>query len=372
MSQPSINEQVKDLKSSGFPVREGVRMNPNEHPDDIKKFGSALWLVRWAQNAFKNYPIVSRALGAKFLHESCHGMPCFVVGVGPSLDESIAELKAAQGRSIIIATDAALRALLANGITPDLVVSYDCKEDQKRLWETVAAAPPCMFNSCTHPESIASWPGPVLFFNQYHTQDDLCKTILPSVYPNLGQIPSAGTVGNMATLVAHLMGCTPICLVGMDFCYQPASVNNMVAWRYRAQDYRFATNRGAGIPDGWEKTEIKELYDNDDRIKRSFMVKGESGKDYRSDPELSFYLDAFRDIMADFKVPVVNCTPNGRIPSTLVSANKDGEVKTAIDVMTIPQVIEKFCKREYQGGRNVLAHLAKIAADPRKQPEPKR
>ena len=34
----------------------------------------------------------------------------------------------------------------------------------------------------------------------------------------------------------------------------------------------------AGVPDFWEPTEIKELYDNDERLSRSFMVKGDDGK----------------------------------------------------------------------------------------------
>ncbi len=369
MSQSSVEEQIKDLQSAGFPVRRGTRIDSKDHIDPKNKpqFGSQLWLSRWSRNVFRNYPIVSKAFGARFLHEACHAMPCFVVGVAPSLDEHIAELKAAKNRSIIISTDAALRALLANGITPDLVISYDCQDEQKRLWETVKQAPPCLFNSCTHPDSIASWPGPVLFYNQFHTQDELCKSILPTVLPELGQIPSGGTVGNMAVLAAHLMGCNPICLVGMDYCYKAIdSIEGRApSWRYRAQDYRFETNREAGIPDGWVKTEIKELYDNDDRMSRSFIVK-DDGKEYRSDPELVFYLESFKELIPAFNVPVVNCSPDGLIPHVL-SYDLNGE-KTpfTIEKMTASKAIEKYCIKEFQGGRSVLKHLANIIPDPRK------
>ncbi len=371
MSQSSVEEQIKDLQSAGFPVRRGTRMDPKDHIDPVNdkpQFGSQLWLSRWSRNVFRNYPILSKAFGARFLHEACQGMPCFVVGVAPSLDHAMVDLKAAQNRSIIISTDAALRALLANGITPDLVISFDCQDEQKRLWETVKEAPPCLFNSCTHPESIASWPGPVLFYNQYHTQDDLCKLILPTVLPELGQIPSGGTVGTMAILAAHLMGCSPICLVGMDFCYASAESfqGRAPSWRYRAKDYRFITNRGVGIPDEWRPTEIKELYDNDERIARSFVVKGEDGKEFRSDPELVFYLESFKSLVPHFNIPVVNCSPDGLIPHAL-EQDIDGEkAPFTIEKMTVTQAVEKYCVKEFQGGRSVLKHLAKIIPDPRK------
>lgn len=371
MSQSSVKDQVEDLKESGLPsgfsVLKGTRIIARDsHPsEDLRRFGSDLWFSRWTHNAFDNYPLVKQCLGIRFLHEACHGIPAFVVGVGPSLDDSISDLKSARGRSIIIATDAALRALLAAGITPDLVISQDCKSDQNRLWTDIPPVRiPILFNSCTHPNSIASWPGPILFFNQFHTQDDLCKRILPDILPELGQIPSAGTVGNMALMAAHAMGCDPVCAVGMDFCFQPAK-SDVMAWRYRAQDWHFVNDRGAGVPPGWEKTEIKELYDNDERIQRSFMVKGENGKEYRMDPELVFYFDSFKDLMPHFKVPIVNCTPSGMIPQVPIGA-EDGKPGVCFPVMTVGEAIDKYCKTVKQGGRTVLAHLDKIAPDPRK------
>jgi hypothetical protein len=354
MSQSSVKEQVNELAAAGFPVSPGTCVPARDGKVSPEQFGSDLWLSRWAQNVFRNYPLVSQCFGARFLHEACHGTPAFVIGVGPSLDDSIKELKAAKKRSVIISTDAALRALLANGITPDLVVSFDCKDDQKRLWDTVADKIPCLFNSCTHPSSIASWPGPILFYNQYHTQDDLCHRILPVVLPELGQIPSSGTVGNMAIMAAHLMGCNPICAVGMDFCFKQSGDHGNPRWRYRAQDYKYVPSLAPGISDGWALTEIKELYDNDDRMSRSFIVKDEYNHEFRTDPELAFYLNSFKDLMPHFKVPVVNCSPDGMIP-------------LSYEQLTVTGAIDKYCKTpEFQGGRSILGHLAKIVPDPRK------
>jgi hypothetical protein len=354
MSQSSVKERVKEFASAGFPVIQGTVGPARDENVDKRQYGSDLWLSRWSQNVFRNFPLLSKCLGARFLCDACHGMPAFVVGVGPSLDESIKDLKDAKNRSVIISTDAALRALLANGITPDLVVSFDCKVDQKRLWENVPRGTniPALLNSCTHPDTIASWPGPILFYNQFHTQDDLCHRILPIVLPELGQIPSGGTVGNMATFAAHLMGCDPICCVGMDFSYKDMTEGK---WRYRATDYKFNADVNPGVPPRWEPTEIKELYDNDERVGRSFVIKGEDGKEFRSDPELNWYLESFVDHMTHFKVPIVNCSPGGMIPTTFAA-------------MTVADAVSKYCPKEFQAGRSVLGHLAKIAPDPRVNP----
>lgn len=362
-----MQEQVKELAAAGFPVSQGTRGPAREGEFDAIQFGSDIWLSRWSNNVFRNYPILSKCLGARWLYECCHGMPAFVVGVGPSLDESIKDLKDAKGRAVIVGTDAALRALLANDIIPDLVLSYDCKDNQKQLWQDIGTPPPIpgLLNSCTHPSTIASWPGPILFFNQYHTQDDLCHRILPDVLPHLGQIPSAGTVGTMAVLAAHLMGCDPICAVGMDFCYR-ATLNEGVEWRYRAKDYYCIAEGWPGVPPHWEPTEIKSLYDNKERVDRSRIVKGEDGAEFRTDSELTHYLDSFKSLMPHFKVPLVNCSPDGMIPTSVIQKTIDGiDMQYAYEKRTVSEAIGKYCKKVYQGGSTILPHLVKIAPDPR-------
>jgi len=360
MSQSSVEEQIK---SAGLPVSKGTRMEHREDKLTKEKFGSDLWFSRWTRNVFANYPLVSKARGIRFLAECCKGLPAFVIGVGPSLDDEIKELKAVKRRGIIIAVDAAFRPLLANDIVPDLVVSFDCKDDQNRLWQDIPKGinVPGLLNSCTAPATLASWPGPVLFYNQYHTQDELCGRILPDILPELGQIPSCGTVGNMAILAAHAMGCDPICLVGFDFCLQPKGDG----WRYRAQDYRYVTLTEAGVPPGWEPTEIKELYDNDERVSRSSPVLGDDKKEYKTDPELTFYFDSFKNIMPHFKAPIVNCTPNGMIPKLDESVVFDPAVG-AYKTMTVAEAIKLYCKVEYQAGRTVLPFLGRIVPDPRR------
>ncbi len=342
------------MKDAGFTVKKGVKISTRDATEQRDIAGSNLWLYRWAMNSYKNFPIVSRAKGVRMLGDSAKGLPAIIVGVGPSLDESISAIKKAVGRAIIISTDAALRALLANGITPDLVLSFDCKPEQKMLWESIPPHNiPMLFDSCAHPDTIASWKGPVLFYNHYHQADELSRMILPHIFSTIGQIPSGGTVGNSALLLSKILGCEPSIVVGMDFCYEKVSDS---AWRYRAADYKFERRtdlQGSEIAGSWLPTEIVELYDNDNRLARSHPVSF-MDVEYKMDPELEYYHKTFLQFVSHFKIQTINTSPHGAL-------------KDAVATMSIEDAIFRFCPPE-------AAHvpffeiIKQIGPDPRVTP----
>jgi hypothetical protein len=336
MRQPSeIDTQLEGFKQFGVPIKSGLRTLRREGGSEAA-VNSDLWLHRWAKHACQNYAFVDKNDGIRFLNDCATGVPAFVVGAGPSLDESVEKLQDASARAIIIGTDASYRALLANKIKPDIIISFDCKEEQSLLWEGVPESEiACLFDSCAHPAAIASWKGPVLFYNHWHEQDNFSHKLLPYIFPHIGQLPSAGTVGNMGILAAKLFGCDPIFAVGMDFCYGKRGVS----WQYRAADYRYGL-------DGWTPTEVKVLYDNDERIKRSFELSI-GPKSYRIDPELETYYHAAQIIAERFKLKIINTSPESRLADFC-------------ETMSIENAIDKYCQSVLQGGRTVLKHLYKI------------
>lgn len=359
MSQTSLEDQCK---AQGIPVKRGVKvLATHGEKRTMAQTGSDIWLYRWAKNSYRNYDLVSRGTGVTFLADTFKGLPSIVVGVGPSLDASIPALKEAVGRAIIISTDAAFRALMANDIRPDLVLSYDCKPEQALLWESVPAhGIPMLFDSCAHPDVIWSWRGPILFYNHWHQGDELSRLILPHVFPKIGQIPSGGTVGNSAALLAKILGCEPVIAVGMDFCYQaqtfidphPTKESAVTSWRYRARDYRHervTDLQGIEIKGEWKPDEVKVLYDNDERIERSFPVTFK-GVQYQMDPELQFYHENFITLSKAFKVPVINCS-------------LDGALKDVFATMPLETAINRFCLEK--PCFTVLDNLTSLAFDPR-------
>jgi hypothetical protein len=338
MSQPSeIERQVAELKAFGVPVKTGVpAFRGNSPTKEAAASASDQWLHRWAKHACQNYDRVHDNVGVRFLADCALGIPAFVVGVGPSLDEVIPKLREACGRAIILSTDAAYRALLAHGIVPDIVISFDCKQEQSLLWKDIPEYnTACLFDTCAHPEAIQSWKGPVLFYNHWHQHDEFSSKLLPYIFPHVGQLPSAGTVGNMGVLAAKLFGCSPVFSVGMDFCYKLIEDG----WQYRARDYEWDLHV-------WVPTEIKPLYDNDTRVRRSFLLDVGT-KTYRIDPELEVYHRAFLNVVKQYQINVINLSPGSRLQDNF-------------ETLTVEKAIDTHCKTVLQGGRTVLKHLDKI------------
>lgn len=333
---------LEDLRKDGYPVKRGVRVFRSDSKTvNPAEAATEQWLHRWAKHACQNFQTVTNNPGIRFLVGAGNAVPAFVVGIGPSLDACLPELKQIEGRAILIATDAAYKPLLANNIKPDMVISYDCKAEQKTLWEGVPTEGiPCLFDSCAHPEAIASWRGPVLFYNHWHQQDEFSNKLLPYIFPNIGQLPSAGTVGNMGLLAAKVMECDPIIAVGMDFCYAPTDAGG---WIYRARDYKLIDD-GDGCH--WKEAENKILYNNDERVARSFEYSV-GGKTYRTDPELSIYYRALERIIKEFKINLINLSPLSMMASTQTT-------------MTLAEAIMTYCLRPLSGGRTVIPYIGRI------------
>jgi hypothetical protein len=337
MPSPTIcNLNFEEMEKAGLPVKRGVRQFHTEDKKDARAVASGMWVHRWARQAAMNYPVVSEGIGIKEFEDCAIGIPVFCVGIGPSLDKNIQELKAVKGRALIFATDAALKPLLANGIIPQVAMTFDCGDKQKTLFENVPRGTMdrifMAMNSCTHPDTIKAWSGPKIFYNQFHQQDEFVAKLLPYIYPHLGSLPSAGTVGNMLVIMAHFFGAIDIHLVGMDLCYEPHKDGARFGYRYRATDYDFIN----GI---WEQAENKILYENDSRVARSFDETIE-GSDFRTDPELKLYREAFVSICKALKIQPIDCS--------------DGVLKKYFNNHTIGECVMLNCRNMIPRYRTVL------------------
>jgi hypothetical protein len=279
------------------------------------------------------------------------------VGIGPSLDDNIEELKLALGRAVIIATDASLRPLLAKGIKPHIVINFDCQKNQASMWEGIPDHNiPLMANSCTHPYTIKAWKGPILFYNQWHTKDVFVHKLLPYIFPHIGQIASCGTVGNMGILLAHIMGCRPIHTVGMDLCYKRLigkPRKDDISWQYRCQDYEWIYCDRPGINDKWEPVVNNILYENSLRVKRSHE-EDIGGEKVRTDPELKNYREGLLGICDSLQLKIQDCSINGVL-------------RHYFHNLTVSEAIFENCKEELSAGRSTLFHVEHLIPDGRKK-----
>ena len=342
-----VKEQLQGFKDIGLPVLKGNRVVLGEEHGAANKKILGRWLAQWYLQGVKNYPIVSQHKGINLLTMCAKGVPTFVIGIGPSLDQNIEDLKLVDKRAIIICTDASLRPLVAHGIKPHLVVSFDCREEQHTLFNGINTTGLILLaNSCTHPNTIEAWKGSKLFFNMDHERLELTDLFLPVIYPNLGKLPNLGTVGNTAVMVAWVIGSTNIMLVGMDLCYQKTQQGE---YKYRCQDYKWCfneTTKGVFGVGGWQEHENKVLYDNDLRVKDAFQVQLK-GKDFMVDPELDLYRDCLARAIGRWDIPVIDCSI-------------DGVMGQFVRGMSIKETMEDICIRSIHPGETIMTYLNQI------------
>lgn len=341
MSQDLIDLKLDQLRSAGVKVTKGGRSINSPHLSGTNREVHESWMTEWINNGFANYPIIKRAKGIDSLQNIAKGIPAFVVGIGVSFEKQVESLRYSRGRAVVVSTDAALRILLKNGIKPDLVISLDCKFKQSDLWKTVETQNiPIVFHSCTHPDNIQSWKGKKLFFNIHQQDGDWHQVILPNVYNHLGKLDACGTVGNAGILIASGMGCDPIFGVGMDLCYQKVGD----AYRYRCDDWCLD-------PEGkWQVIKKPLLYDNDQRLSKSFDVMI-NGKSYKVDKPLEFYRKSLLNIVGKSFVNFINCSPGGTLDNNIAT-------------LGVMEAIDKHCQKQLEPFESALFHLNKLLDDP--------
>ncbi|MCL6450616.1 MAG: DUF115 domain-containing protein [Acetobacteraceae bacterium] len=170
----------------------------------------------WQFNYILNLPYAVFSPGINRLFDRFSGVPAVVVGAGPSLDKNVHLLRRAQGRSVILACDTALKPLLRCGIVPDLVMSIDGTELNYRGFEGVdprgaaLVAEPMTFHRILAefkgPVFVASFGNPVMEWVEKH-------------FGPKGELRSGGSVSTAAFYLAYRLGANPIVLVGQDLSY---------------------------------------------------------------------------------------------------------------------------------------------------------
>ncbi len=153
------------------------------------------------------------------LQEHFAGVPAFLVAAGPSLDKNIHLLPQAKNHAVIFAADAALPALLANGVTPHFVAAID---PQEIVYEKIAdSAAKAQGTSliCTpwvSPEVPKCFPADDVFWSlSARGIDQWLNTMLGGKILTSG----AGTVAHLNLTAAIILGCSPIVFVGQDLAF---------------------------------------------------------------------------------------------------------------------------------------------------------
>ena len=173
----------------------------------------------------RNFPRVQEAFYANRLKNAFEGVPAIICGAGPSLENDLPLLKQLDSRAILIAGGSAVGALTLRGIEPHFAIAVDPNlEEFKRFRNSFYFEGPFIFSTRLCPQVFSTCNGPFGYLRsgvgsipELWLEEELKLDDEPLLAADLDQNTIAVTP--LALAFAHLLGCNPIILSGVDLAY---------------------------------------------------------------------------------------------------------------------------------------------------------
>lgn len=192
-----------------------------------------VWLQQWwrfgAHNININHEFLKTATPLKKLYGIWEGLPCLVLGGGPSLYDEIENVKTliANGAKVI-AVDVIFNYLKENGIKPDLTISADMQGICANFFDSKNIEPDDCFalNVMSHPFVYDVLKGAKIYpYATFNPNDKLStsfsKRLIESRFgTKFYSTHPHGVVGMTALEIAMWMGAKQIITVGNDLCWR--------------------------------------------------------------------------------------------------------------------------------------------------------
>ena len=170
----------------------------------------------WAANGLDNLPKIGRMPMVTDIEDAFMGVPMIIVGAGPSLAKNIGQLKAAQGKAIIVATARTLRGLQDAGVWPDFAISLDATEVRCQFQDiALHRIPGVMISATSHPDLLTLADTCLLSFSSNTEAEGWMFDAVDGVT----EMPTGGSVSCSAMSIGLHWGCSPIILVGQDLSF---------------------------------------------------------------------------------------------------------------------------------------------------------
>lgn len=170
----------------------------------------------YIKNLIGNLKSLKSATPVNLYENINRGIPAIIVSAGPSLDKNLADMvkyKSKLDKYFIIAGNRTLRAMLKNGIRPDMVVSIDPVNDNYDMMKDYLEEDiPLVFYEYSNRYLIRDYKGEKIYVS----------TLLSKTIPKLCGLKGVylgGSVAHTCVDIANIMGCSPLILAGQDFAF---------------------------------------------------------------------------------------------------------------------------------------------------------
>jgi hypothetical protein len=228
-------------------------------------------------------------------------IPAIIVSAGPSLDKNIDDLKLLQGRAVIFAVDTAVKYLFKHDILPDFIVTLDPGKSLWHLQDQRCKDIPLFCRIDSRPENIENNRKNIILYNL----EGYVKTLFQILDKNTGTLNSGGSVATGAFSICETLGFRRIILVGQDLAYSDGST------------HAGGVNIDVGGA-GRFLEEVEDIHGNMIKTRYDWYV----------------YIKWFEDAVELFEGDEV------------IDATEGGAKIKGTSILTLKEVIEKYCKRK--------------------------
>lgn len=247
------------------------------------------------------------------------GVPAIIVASGPSLDKNIDQLKRANGKALIIACDASMRACEKHSVRPDAVASIErVKETYKFYYQGKSFADDLVLLApgSVWPDICAEFPGKKVLVSRNNTG---FENIWMKNFENFNFASIGHSCATTAFAAARRAGCNPIILIGQDLAYTSGKKHSDLTHTFEFE--------GA----------------NDDRDANDLYVEDYEGNLLKTNFVFKFFKEWYEiQIARDVETKVIDATEGGAyIKGTTV--------------MTLKEAIDLYCQKPVE--KRLTEHL---------------
>jgi hypothetical protein len=270
-------------------------------------------------NFTQNLPKAANAPGVIKFAKMFSSTPAVIVSAGPSLDKNIHQLRGYEEHILILATDTALKPLLAAGIDPHFVLTGDPSHTNYLHLKGAPSKGALLVAEATSFPSV---------FSEFESKTITCifenssLRSLSDLLGNKGTLRAWGSVATMALDFALLLGCNPISFIGQDLAHTDGRI--YCSGLCFDEDWFAAV----GDPAQWQ-AQLKTLRSH----RRTIAIEDIFGRSIESSDKLSAYRNWMMKVFHDHpEVKFINATEGGILWDNIV-------------ILSLAELLHRFCAK---------------------------
>lgn len=250
---------------------------------------------RFAYHLIRNVTELIKNSNIEHFKNKFENTPAIIVSAGPSLDDSIKDLKEIKDKALIIAVDSALKPLMDNGIEPHFVVTIDIQSRKSIIFKEIEKQYPnadyivAPVQYC-HPKIVKSTNKRKTFI---WVESPVTSWLEKSFGPH-DKFGECLSCAHAAFYLAKYLGSNPIILIGQDLCHSNGG----------NQRHASGTIGTHSLAKGSHRYDFK-------KDKGACYVVGNDGKPYPSVKTLAAFIKTFEVAIANTPAKVFNATKLG-------------------------------------------------------------